>query len=164
MEAGSYLIHSARKAGSSWDFTTSQRNTRGWKVSRKLQYGPLLFFSSLAYLFFTGALTRHLHRNLNQPRSFWQKGSYFTISRLVIAERHHKHTPSVPGGLRVLYRPVSRNAATSRERSRFMASPSIRGTLNLSQLTPWSRLARCLRSLIWNPYGTLREMEDERTR
>lgn len=31
---------------------------------------------------------------------------------------------------------VSRNAATSRERSQFMASPSIRGTLNLSQLTP----------------------------
>lgn len=63
------------------------------------------FFPSPVYLFFSTALTRHLHQNLNQPRSFWQKGSYFTISRLVIAERHRKHTHSVPDGLRVLYRP-----------------------------------------------------------
>lgn len=107
--------------------------------------GPL-FFPPLVYLFSSTAVTCHLHQDLNQPRSFWQKGSYFTISRLVIVERHRKHTHSVPDGLRVLHRPVSRKRGhVARTISIYGRSEDPRETLNLSQLT----LAWCLQSLVW---------------
>lgn len=114
-----------------------------------------LYFSSsvAAYLFFSVALTRlrRFYRNLNRPRPVWQKGSYFTISHAV--GYRPKDIVNIIHGAPTLRRRtvyIGRRlhpGTRAGERSRFMAGPCIRGTLNLLRLTLRDLVSQRCRSL-----------------
>lgn len=148
MEGKGYLIHSARNLRASRGLVLSsparfhpcmgvskeqgrREKFRGDSLSLSLQ-APAVSITSLTHRYRHIATFRRSGRRLSRP--FLAKRPVFhDLARLLIAQRRRKHTHA-----RAFPPPRIREAARgiAGEQSRFMVGPSIRGTLNLSQLTP----------------------------